>query len=144
MNGSRRIGAAAIISLLLIGGSGPAAAWALASSTTADGEPKDRVDEFMVKHNLHPAFEKLGRGVSNALGGCLEIPLNIHQRYAQSDTSGSMLTGLAHGLFKGVVRTGVGLYETVTFFLPYPEDYRPILPTLAYFQRAKRAPLPLE
>ncbi len=108
-------------------------------------EPHDRVEDLMTRYNLHPAFEKLGRGLSNALGGWLEIPLNIHTHYTPTDVGASFCTGLVHGVFKGVVRTGVGVYEAATFFLPYPEQYAPILPTLAYFQRSShREPLPLE
>ncbi len=107
--------------------------------------PEDRVDEMMTRYNLHPAFEKLGRGVANFFVGFAEVPLNIHTRYSAHDTGGSFLTGAAIGFFKGAVRTLVGAYETVTFFIPYPEDYRPILPTLEYFNRSSRkTPLPLE
>jgi putative exosortase-associated protein (TIGR04073 family) len=98
----------------------------------------------MGRYNLHPAFEKLGRGLANSFGGWLEIPLGIHRRFSPEDTAGSFLTGAATGLFRGVVRTGVGIYETATFFLPYPEDFRPILPTLAYFDSEARKTLPLE
>ena len=106
---------------------------------------RDAVDTMMARYNLHPAFDKLGRGVSNVLGGWLEVPLGIHERYSPSDTAGSLLTGTAIGLFKGTVRTGVGVYETLTFFLPLPENYAPILPTLPYFQKTtKRPPYPLE
>jgi len=106
---------------------------------------EDRVDEMLGRYNLHPAFEKLGRGASNALGGWLEIPLNIQQRYTEQDTGGSLFTGVVYGVVKGVVRTGVGVYEAVTFFLPYPENYAPILPTLPYFRKAgRREPLLLE
>ena len=108
-------------------------------------EPQDRVDDMMTRYNLHPAFEKLGRGVANFFVGFAEVPLNIHKRYSAHDTGGSFMTGAAIGLFKGAVRTLVGAYETVTFFIPYPEGYAPILPTLEYFDRSsKRAPLPLE
>ena len=107
--------------------------------------PRDRVDDMMTRYNLHPAFEKLGRGASNLFCGFGEVPLTIQQHYSTTDTGGSFLTGAAVGLFKGAVRTLVGAYEVVTFFIPYPEHYAPILPTLAYFDRAsKRAPLPLE
>ena len=117
--------------------------WAQSDATTP--QSRDRVDELLGRYNLHPAFEKLGRGVSNALGGWLEVPLNMHKRYTTSNTAGSLLTGAAYGLVKGVVRTGVGLYEAVTFFLPYPENFAPILPTLEYFQQtSKHEPLPLE
>ncbi|MBI4343769.1 MAG: exosortase system-associated protein, TIGR04073 family [Candidatus Omnitrophica bacterium] len=113
-----------------------------------EGRPargRDRVDEVLGRYNLQPAFEKLGRGISNTFGGPLEIPLGVEQRYSKSDVGGSMLTGIVVGTFKAFVRTGVGLYETLTFFLPYPENYAPILPTLAYFKRdTERRPLPLE
>jgi len=132
-----------LVSVLIVGALGSPVHGADEALTPA--QPQDKLDELMVKYNLHPAFEKLGRGVSNALGGWLEVPLNIHKHYTANDTAASWFTGLAHGLFRGAVRTGVGLYETVTFFLPYPEDYAPILPTLEYFQKgSKREPLPLE
>ncbi len=115
------------------------------SNTPKRTSGSDRVEEAMGRYNLHPAFQKGGRGVANFFGGWLEIPLGMHQRYSKNDTAGSMATGLAYGLFKGAVRTGVGLYEMVTFFLPYPEDYAPILPTLAYYEKTtKRKPYPLE
>lgn len=118
---------------------------ALAAEQQQTGRNTDQVDQLMGKYNLHPAFNKLGRGVSNALAGWMEIPYNTGKYYNASDTGGSFFTGVAQGVFKGVVRTAVGFYETVTFFLPYPEDYAPILPTLPYFeQHKKRKPLPLE
>ena len=122
---------------------GAAPGW---SETTATPQPsQDRVDDFMGRYHLHPSLAKLGRGVSNVLGGWLELPLNIQQRYAPNDTAASLVTGTVYGLIKGLVRTGVGVYETATFFLPYPENFAPILPTLAYFQRhTKRAPLLFE
>ena len=121
---------------------GASAAWAELPSTPP---AQDRVDEVMGRYNLHPAFNKLGRGLANALGGWLEIPLNIGQRMSSSDTGGSFFTGAAYGFFKAAVRTGVGVYETATFFLPYPEDFAPILPTLEYYKQGERhRPLPLE
>ena len=96
-------------------------------------------------YNVQPAMTKLGRGLSNFLLGWLEVPLNTRRYYTRKDTVGSSLAGAAVGAFKGAVRTGVGLYETVTFFLPYPEHFRPVLPTLEYFQKtSRRQPLPLE
>lgn len=124
-----------------------ASAGARADETAVAAAPagQDRVDEMMGRYNLHPAFEKLGRGASNFLGGWLEIPLNIQTHHSNSDTAGSLFTGLAHGVLKGLVRTGVGAYEMVTFFLPYPENFAPILPTLPYYrQTGRREPLLLE
>lgn len=122
-----------------------AVALAGASEPAVSGSGRDATDDLMGRYNLQPAFDKGGRGLSNFFFGWLEIPLNIDKRYAKSDVVGSTLSGAAVGVFKGLVRTAVGAYETVTFFLPYPEDFAPVLPTLEYFQRhTKRRPLPLE
>ena len=127
----------------VVGITGLSLARAEESAPSATGQ--DRVDEMLGRYNLQPAFEKLGRGVSNTLFGWLEIPLNIDRRYAANDTVGSGVTGAAVGVVKGLVRTVVGAYETVTFLLPYPENFAPILPTLPYFQKSnRRKPLPLE
>ena len=105
----------------------------------------DKTDEVLLRYNLYPAFEKFGRGVANTLGGWLEFPLNIHKRYTKADTGTSLFTGAAVGFVKGVIRTGVGVYETITFLIPYPEEFAPILPTLEYFKRSElRKPLLLE
>ena len=117
--------------------------WGQETPTQPVGQ--DQIDELMGRYNLHPAFIKLGRGLANFFLGWTEIPLNIQKWYTPSDTGGSFFTGTAHGVFRGVVRTGVGLYETVTFFLPYPEEFAPILPTLDYLRHdTKRPPLLLE
>ena len=115
------------------------------ADSTGWAPPRDQVDDFMGKQNFYPAFDKLGRGVTNALGGWLEIPLNIQQRYRREDMLTSGVAGAMTGLVRGLVRTGVGVYETATFFLPLPENFAPILPTLPYFNRAtKRPPLLFE
>ena len=114
----------------------PVAAYA-AQGAYDTGIP-DRTKKVMVQYHLHPAFGKLGRGVGNALGGWLEIPIQIEDHYAPADPLPTFATGLAVGVFKGLVRTGVGVYEAVTFLVPYPEEYEPVLPPLAYFQRKLR------
>ena len=140
----RRRGGGIVASLLV----SLVTATAMAADSPTSPQSNDQVDQVMARYNLHPAIEKLGRGLANALLGFAEIPLGVHQRYSKEDTGTSFFSGLAIGLFKGVVRTGVGVYETVTFLLPYPEDFRPILPTLPYYQLIKngkpREPLPLE
>ncbi len=122
----------------------------LSASQALAGQPvvsesQDPVEDVMGRFNVHPSLEKLGRGISNIFGGWLEIPLNIHNRYRTTDTAGSIFTGMAVGLFKGVARTVVGVYETATFLLPYPENFAPILPTLPYFdKRSGQQPYPFE
>ena len=116
------------------------AAWG--ESRSASLREEDEVEKVLGRYGLHPAFEKFGRGVSNTLGGWLELPLNVHTRYDHNDTVGSVATGMIYGVLKGVVRTGVGVYEAVTFLLPYPRDFQPILPTIAYFRKKdKHKPL---
>ncbi len=132
-----------VLILMAMGCVGVPMAWTDESTSTPAGT--DQVDTLMSRYNLNPAIEKLGRGVSNVCFGGLEIPLNIHKRYALSNTGASYVTGTVYGLVKGLARTGVGAYETLTFLIPIPEDFKPILPTLEYFDRStKRAPLPLE
>jgi hypothetical protein len=73
----------------------------------------------------------------------LEIPLAMDQHYAAWDTGGTLVTGVIYGTVKALVRTSVGAYETVTFCLPYPAQYGPILPTLRSFDATTRSQLPL-
>ena len=102
----------------------------------------DYVDAAMGKYHHPSAFDKFGRGISNVLGGWLEVPLNLQQKYSERDTAGSIVTGTLCGLVYAVYRTGVGVYETATFFLPLPANYEPILPTLPYFRKEpSRKPL---
>ncbi len=68
-------------------------------------------------------IHKAGRGLVNILTSWIEIPKQIHLG-AQEDNP---LTGIGMGLVKGagltILRGGVGVYEAVTFPLPYPKDY---------------------
>ena len=68
-------------------------------------------------------IHKMGRGVVNVLTGWLEMPKQVHLG-AQEDNP---VTGLVHGTLKGVsltiLRTGIGLYEAVTFPFPYPKHF---------------------
>ena len=68
-------------------------------------------------------IHKMGRGVVNVLTGWLELPKQLHLG-SQEDNP---IAGIGHGLMKGagltVLRGGVGIYEALTFPLPYPKDY---------------------
>lgn len=116
---------------------------ATAAERARQSQNTDVTDELLLRYQLHPAIEKLARGTGNVLGGWLEVPLNIQKRYSEADTATSILSGTVTGAIKGVVRTGVGAYEMLTFLLPYPPDYAPILPTLEYFKRTGRRQEPL-
>lgn len=70
---------------------------------------------------------KFGRGMCNFVTFYMEIPF---QSKRVKDKSGS-LVGMTYGLGRGVtmalIRAFVSVYEIVTFPLPYPAGYKPIL-----------------
>ncbi|MBL7072947.1 MAG: exosortase system-associated protein, TIGR04073 family [Candidatus Omnitrophica bacterium] len=78
-------------------------------------------------------IEKLGRGVANVLTSIFEIPKGMGD-VANSD---GVFAGVTYGTFKGVIntvkRTLVGGYEIVTFPIPFPNDYGPILKDPEFF-----------
>ena len=99
---------------------------------------RDRINELLVRFDVHPAAGKLGRGLGNVFTGWLELPLNIQRYMGPHDQATGLFTGIVVGLVRAVGRTGAGVYETATFFLPYPEHYEPILPPLEYFTEEGR------
>ena len=68
-------------------------------------------------------IHKMGRGLVNVLTGWLELPIHLNLGWQ----SHSPVTGAALGLITGagrtVLRTGVGLYEVVTFPIPIPKGF---------------------
>ena len=73
------------------------------------------------------AAKKLGRGLANVLTGWLELPKNIYDTSVEDNPLSGMTIGLAMGVGMTIVRTGAGIYETVTFPFPSPEGYAPVL-----------------
>lgn len=77
--------------------------------------------------------DKLKRGIANTFTGWWEIVVNTAKD--KKTTSWWWVTGPVKGLGYGLVRTGVGIYEGVTFILPLPPDYGVIMePRLAWEQ----------
>ena len=68
-------------------------------------------------------IHKMGRGIVNVLTGWIELPKQVHEG-GQEDNP---VIGLGRGFLKGaglaVLRSGIGVYEVVTFPLPYPKDF---------------------
>ncbi|HRZ38119.1 MAG TPA: exosortase system-associated protein, TIGR04073 family [Candidatus Paceibacterota bacterium] len=69
---------------------------------------------------------KLGRGINNLtefarLG---EINRSVEQTFLWDGPQSAYTTGLIRGINRSLVRTGVGLYEVVTFPIP---SYDPVL-----------------
>lgn len=71
--------------------------------------------------------KKLGRGLANILTGWVELPKNIYETSVEENVLSGLTMGLAKGIGMTIVRTGAGVYETVTFPFPIPENYCPVL-----------------
>lgn len=70
---------------------------------------------------------KLARGLVNILTGWVEIPKNIYDTSVEDNIFSGLTIGLAKGVGMAIVRTGAGVYETVTFPFPIPDDFAPVL-----------------
>jgi len=73
------------------------------------------------------AWKKLGRGIVNTFTGWLEIPKGIVDESKANNVFTGLTVGTIKGLGLGLVRTGAGIYETLTFPFPIPEGYEPIV-----------------
>ena len=104
------------------------ALWLTASAASAD---------------QYDAPRKLGRGLAGMTTSFLEVPGNM---VAETRAHGAA-EGVPLGFFKGlgmiVVRTPVGVYETLSAPFPFPDSYRPIIrpeyPWSYFEENGKRA-----
>ena len=71
--------------------------------------------------------KKLMRGLANVLTGWVELPKNIYETSVEDNVFAGLTIGLAKGVGMTIVRTGAGVYETITFPFPIPEDYAAVL-----------------
>ena len=71
---------------------------------------------------------KAARGVDGtALGLVADWPKTIYYESRDNGVPYGMTVGFFQGFLTGLARTGVGVYELVTFPIPVPSDYEPIL-----------------
>ena len=68
-------------------------------------------------------IHKVGRGVGNVLTGWLELPKQLHLGYQEPNPAAGIVWGIVKGVGMTVLRSGLGVYEVVTFPIPYPKDY---------------------
>lgn len=116
-----RIGSTALTGLLIL---------ALCFSTSlASAQSYDPDQELKPPTVFEKRVEKLGRGIGNILFGWTEIPVTWHKKMKQGKPLQYLLsTAPLMGTVRAFMRTGVGVYEVVTF----PGDtvdnnYEPIL-----------------
>lgn len=70
---------------------------------------------------------KLGRGLANTLTGWIEVPKNVYSVSSEENAFSGATLGLAKGAGMGIVRTGAGIFEAVTFPFALPKDYKPVM-----------------
>ena len=73
------------------------------------------------------ALRKLGRGLVNSLTGVVEIPKKVILISKNDNILLGLTWGLVKGAGTGLLRTAAGVYETVTFPIPAPADYEPMV-----------------
>ena len=64
------------------------------------------------------AGTKLARGGANFLAGWLEFPKQIYTVSRDQNAYIGLTYGTVKGLYEGIARTGMGLFETVTCVVP--------------------------
>jgi putative exosortase-associated protein (TIGR04073 family) len=72
-------------------------------------------------------WNKFARGFINDTTFWLELPLAWYHYADQRDPFTMFFYGTADGIVKSGDRLGGGAYETVTFFIPSPRCYKPVL-----------------
>lgn len=72
-------------------------------------------------------MRKLGRGITNSLTGVVEIPKKMYLISKNDNLALGLTWGLVKGTAVGLLRTTAGVFETLTFPIPAPADYEPII-----------------
>ena len=71
--------------------------------------------------------KKLSRGAVNIATGWIELPKNVYDIATEHDFASGLILGLPKGCLMTIVRTGIGVYDTLTFPLSIPKGYKPLL-----------------
>lgn len=115
---------------LLAGTAGPA----LAKKTVDNSAPQEIVDGMS---------NKLVRGVANVATGWFEFPKQIAITFMDDGITKGIFVGPLKGIGMTLVRTGAGVVETATFFIPAPGFYEPLFSPEYAWQREQRQHEPL-
>ena len=76
---------------------------------------------------------KLGRGIANMVTFPLEVPEQISRTNNTDGPFAGCTVGVLKGFAWALCRACVGVYETATFLMPYPKDFKPVLKDPEYF-----------
>ena len=77
--------------------------------------------------------KKLGRGAANIIFCWLEVPKGIGDANTENGPIAAGTFGVLQGIVKTGIRAGVGVYEVVTFLVPIPPHYAPVLTDPEFF-----------
>jgi len=78
-------------------------------------------------------LRKLGRGAANILTCPIEIVYRVGEANDESGPIAAFTWGILNGLYRTCVRGVVGVYEVVSFPIPMPTDYQPIITDPEFF-----------
>jgi putative exosortase-associated protein (TIGR04073 family) len=81
---------------------------------------------------------KLNRGVFNVLTGWGEIPRQMIISGRDKGGWAVLPVGIPAGALMTVVRTGTGIFETGTFFIPISDSYGPLIDPAFVWQKSKQ------
>ncbi|MCX7717416.1 MAG: exosortase system-associated protein, TIGR04073 family [Candidatus Sumerlaeaceae bacterium] len=84
-------------------------------------------DEYREGSAFGKMQHKLGRGLTNLFTGVVEIPKNISREWRKSDPATGVIVGGVKGVGWAATRVAVGAFETVTFPVPVPANYEPLM-----------------
>lgn len=73
------------------------------------------------------SLRKLGRGISNIVTSPIELPRKIEKVGLRDGWVAGATVGVLQGAWRTILRALAGVYETVTFFVEAPADFRPII-----------------
>jgi putative exosortase-associated protein (TIGR04073 family) len=71
--------------------------------------------------------DKLLRGFANVLTSPLEVPRCVQNTTEEQGVFVGWTAGMAMGIGMTALRILVGAYDIVTFPIPFPEGYRPVI-----------------
>jgi len=78
-------------------------------------------------------LKKLGRGAANIVTSPFEIPCRIGEANNEDGPFAAFTYGILNGIFRMGLRIVVGAYEIVTFPIPFPKDYGPVITDPEFF-----------
>ena len=82
---------------------------------------------FAHSDSTQTPVRKLGRGIANVATCTWEIPHQIMSVHEKDGAMAAWTYGLLRGLLMTAYRGLAGAYEVVTFPVPIPKGYKPIL-----------------